>query len=297
MTQSQSKQYCVEAHGGGDCDNTPSVANFYIDEATAKLIGQLAEYVKANDLYTVVKWDARAWFLQFDPETEPEDAAEAGAENDVRTECDRLMVSADEFWFAAYIKHTDAEVSSERQPIGALLAHFGILWREGARSAGQVIYLTNALGELTGHGTLCPTDEDLAKVPFEAGPGYVLPYLVEIDHRRFVLGNLEVAYQDDPWGEDLWSRLQPEPVVRDYCEALCDEIATRLQPGMHLLPIDEKMEGRFVVGVAIDLDDCPSRQATFDALAAVFGRFTELPDLDDELDVPPGTSGPATAVV
>ena len=49
--------------------------------------------------------------------------------------------------------------------------------------------------------------------------------------------------------------------------------------------------------VAIDLDDCPSRQATFDALAAVFGRFTELPDLDDELDVPPGTSGPATAVV
>ena len=296
MTQSQSKQYCVEAHGGGDCDNTPSVANFYIDEATAKLIGQLAEYVKANDLYTVVKWDARAWFLQFDPETEPEDAAEAGAENDVRTECDRLMVSADEFWFAAYIKHTDAEVSSERQPIGDLLAHFGIPWREGARSAGQVIYLTNALGELTGHGTLCPTDDDLAKVPFEAGPGHVLPYLVEIDHRRFVLGNLEIAYRDEFWGSTA-AEYEPERMVRAYCEALCEDARSRLLPGMNLLPIDETMEGRLVVGVAIDLNDCPNRKATFDALARVYGRFADLPALAVGPDAQLGASGPATAVV
>ena len=122
----QSIEYRVEAHHGGECDNVPSVAHFSIDEATASRIAILSEYIKAHDLYKIELWDHRTRFLQFDPVTEPEDAEAVGEENDVRTECDRMTVTRDEFWFAAYIKHTDEDVSSAKQPIGELLERFRI---------------------------------------------------------------------------------------------------------------------------------------------------------------------------
>lgn len=123
---SESKNYRVEVHGGGECDNAPGVAVFSIAEESAREIVKLAGLVKEHGLHKVEKFDYRAEFLQFDPETDPEDAENAGEGNDVRTECDCLNVSDDEFWFTAYIKHTDVKVSCKGQSIADLKAHFGL---------------------------------------------------------------------------------------------------------------------------------------------------------------------------
>lgn len=139
----------------------------------------------------------------------------------------------------------------------------------------EVIYLTNALGEETGHGPV--EEEDCAKVPFEDGPGVVLPYLVEIDGEVCVLGNLEVAFKDDFWGED-GAGFEPEEEVKAYCEAACDYIAPRLENGMQLLPIDCGDPGRFIIRVSVPLDGLETRDEARNALAAAFGVVAELPD-------------------
>ncbi|MYM92556.1 hypothetical protein [Duganella vulcania] len=120
------KNYRVETRGGGDCHNTPRVAVFGIDEQTAREIVRLSALVAANDLHRIEKFDYRAQFLQFDPETDGEDAEDLGEENDVRTESDVLVVESDVFFFSACIKHTGSKVFTKSQSIGELQAHFGI---------------------------------------------------------------------------------------------------------------------------------------------------------------------------
>lgn len=120
-----SKIFRTEARCGNDNYNdVPSVVKFSIDEATAAQIIRLAAIVKSNDLYKVEKFDYRAMYLKHDPEQDPEDAKLAGEENEFRTEADVLNVSDNEFWFSAYIKHTDIEILSEQQRIDALVQHF-----------------------------------------------------------------------------------------------------------------------------------------------------------------------------
>lgn len=124
--------YRMSVTGGGDLDNCPSVAVFSIDKATAELILRISGIVKANDLHKAEKFDYRANFMQYDPETDPEDAADAGDENSVRTECDALVIKDDSFFYAAYVKHTDVKVETESCPISELVAHFGLAQATGA---------------------------------------------------------------------------------------------------------------------------------------------------------------------
>lgn len=125
-TNPSPKNYRVKVHGGRDCDNSPTVALFAIDEQTAQVILSLAKLAKDNDLHKLEKFDYRVRFLQYDPETDPEDAKDAGAENEVRTECEVLSVTRNDFFFAAYIKHTDIRVSCEGQSLDELIEHFGL---------------------------------------------------------------------------------------------------------------------------------------------------------------------------
>lgn len=121
-----SKDYRVAVHGGGDLVNSPSVAIFSIDEEMAREILKLSSLAKVHDLHKLEKFDYRVRFLQFDPEMDAEDAEEAGEENEVRTECDVLVVEKEEFLFSAYVKHTDVKVSCEGRSIAELLEHFGL---------------------------------------------------------------------------------------------------------------------------------------------------------------------------
>ncbi|KAH0435496.1 hypothetical protein [Paraburkholderia fungorum] len=126
LSTKEPKVYRVEVRGGGDLDNTPGIAVFQVSEESARNIVKLSGVVKANDLYKVERFDYRADFLQYDPEVNPDDAEEAGEENSVRTDCDVLVVTDAEFFFRAYVKHTDVSVECEAQSIAALAAHFGI---------------------------------------------------------------------------------------------------------------------------------------------------------------------------
>ena len=106
--------------GNENYNDIPSVVKFSIDEAAAAEIIRLASIVTANGLYKIEKFDYRARYLKYDPEQDPEDAELAREENEFRTEADVLNVSDTEFWFSAYIRHTDIEVVSEQQRIDEL---------------------------------------------------------------------------------------------------------------------------------------------------------------------------------
>ncbi|OIQ72192.1 hypothetical protein GALL_461880 [mine drainage metagenome] len=107
----------------------------------------------------------------------------------------------------------------------------------------------------------------------------MLPYIIEIAGRAYVLGNLEIPFADDFWGEAA-SDFEPESEVRAYCEAARTYIRPRLASVHGILPpIDEGMPARFVVGVAIPLDGLADRSATRMALTQAFGVVADLPDL------------------
>ncbi len=122
----QSKFYRTEVRTDNDYHDIPAVVEFSIDEATAKDIIRLAVLVKSNDLYKVERFDWRARYLTQDPEENPSDVAPADVENHVRTEAETLNVCETTFWFAAYLKHTDVEIFSDRQSIDDLAKHFGL---------------------------------------------------------------------------------------------------------------------------------------------------------------------------
>ena len=120
------KLYRVAVYGGTDLDVSPSVAVFQVDELLAREILRFASLVRANDLYKIERFDYRAEFLQFDPVTEPEDADQAGQDNYISTECETLVVTDCEFFFCAYVKHTDVGVESSGQSVADLAKHFGL---------------------------------------------------------------------------------------------------------------------------------------------------------------------------
>lgn len=145
------------------------------------------------------------------------------------------------------------------------------------RGAPRLIYLTNACGEATGYGSLVLEEADYAKVAFGQGPGHVLPYLAEIDGVAHVVGNLEVAFRDDFWGEE-GAGYPSEDETRTYCRAACAYIRPRLTSPMQLLPLDEGDPGRIVIQVAMPLDGLSDCEATSNGLRQAFGEMIELPD-------------------
>ena len=112
--------------GNDNYNDVPTVVEFIIEEATAAEIIRLAAIVNTNGLYKVERFDYRARYLKVDPKENPEDAELAGEDNEFRTEADVLNVSDTEFWFSAYIKHTDIEVLSEQLCIDDLAQRFDL---------------------------------------------------------------------------------------------------------------------------------------------------------------------------
>jgi len=79
----------------------PEKAVFAIDVNTKKLIQELAYIAEVHDLYKLEKFDYRVQWLNRDGET-------------IVTEADTLNISYSDFWFAAYLKHTNIEITSEK---------------------------------------------------------------------------------------------------------------------------------------------------------------------------------------
>ncbi|VVE18209.1 MULTISPECIES: hypothetical protein [Pandoraea] len=133
------KCYRVEVHGGGELDNAPGVAIFQVSKQSAQDIVSLSAVVRANNLYKVERFDYRAEFLRYDPLVDVDDAQDAGEENSVRTECDVLVVTEAEFFFRAYVKHTDDSVECAAQSIAELARHFGIPFGEPGHTKSELL--------------------------------------------------------------------------------------------------------------------------------------------------------------
>jgi hypothetical protein len=123
---SNEKSYSVEVSCDDEWAEAPSIAQFTVSEGDAKEIVRLAALVKENDLYKVERFDYRVSYLKYDPDECPEDAEEAGEQNEVRTDCDCINVSVDEFWFSAAEKNSSIEYVTGHQSIKELADHFGI---------------------------------------------------------------------------------------------------------------------------------------------------------------------------
>jgi hypothetical protein len=96
--------YESEVRTDSDYDEIPVIARFDVSKLDLDEIRKLATIVEENSLFKVEKFDYRTdWF---DSEDNPDSA--------IRTEADTLNVSATEFWFAAYIKHTNVEILTQR---------------------------------------------------------------------------------------------------------------------------------------------------------------------------------------
>ena len=137
------KLFRTEVSSSDEYAVLPAVAEFSIDVSTAREILRLSAVVKAHGLYKVEKFDYRASYFRRDPEKGPSegpDAAEVDdGDNDVRTDADCLNVSETEFWFSAYLKHTDVEILSERKRISELVEFFGIVAETGNPDDGAPV--------------------------------------------------------------------------------------------------------------------------------------------------------------
>ncbi|KKI36160.1 hypothetical protein VI03_25695 [Burkholderia vietnamiensis] len=149
----------------------------------------------------------------------------------------------------------------------------------------EVVYLANATGDYTGYGTLEVTDEDLDKVPFERGPGVVLAYLTEIAGRKYVQGNLEVAFKDDFWGTDGGDYDSQDDVIA-YCESVRAFLFQRMNGGALVLPLDKGDPGRIVVQVAVPLESVTDSDDALRKLNDLFGTAADEADVADLADRP-----------
>ncbi len=132
LHDSDPRMYLTSVRTDFDYDDIPEAVEFAIDEDSAREIVRFAQLVKQNDLHKIEKFDYRATYLKHDPEESPDEAAEAGSDNEVSTDAGTLKVTRTEFWFGAYVKHTCVELLSERQSVSELAAHFGIAFEQSA---------------------------------------------------------------------------------------------------------------------------------------------------------------------
>jgi len=131
-----------------------------------------------------------------------------------------------------------------------------------------ITYNTNACGE---HHTGEVPESLLEAVPFEEGPGVVLPYLATIDGRFYALGNLEVPYAD-PW----WERdgLPSYEKLHAACTVAVDAMRAQAEPDAIVYPVDhEDMPARCVISAAVPVREGDTRDTVRDRMAKVFAGY------------------------
>lgn len=144
-------------------------------------------------------------------------------------------------------------------------------------SCEDPVYLANEFGAVTGEGSVRVAQEDLDKVPFNRGPGFVLPYLTEIKGAKYLQGNLEISYKDAFWG-DAAVDLHHRPAALAYSVDLRNQLLSRAKEGTLVLPLDDSEPGRIIVRTAIPLDAVKNEVDGDDQLAFVFGSSAFDPE-------------------
>jgi hypothetical protein len=138
------KRYAVECYGGGEGLGAPALAVFDLDRETADFIVRMARLITRYQIYKIERYDFRVWYFETDPRDHLDDPQRTAADADpnlidlrnddqtlMRSEADRLCVTADRFRFLTYRKHCGEEIETAGQSIAALAAHFDIPWEFG----------------------------------------------------------------------------------------------------------------------------------------------------------------------
>lgn len=131
-----------------------------------------------------------------------------------------------------------------------------------------ITYNTNACGE---HHTGEVPESLLKAVPFEDGPGVVLPYLVTIDGRFYALGNLEVSYADPMWERDGLTTYEK---LHAACTVAVRAMRAQAEPSAIVFPVDHvEMPARCVISAAVPVNEGDSRDAVRDRMARLFSGY------------------------
>lgn len=150
-----------------------------------------------------------------------------------------------------------------------------------------VRYLTDARGKRSGHGDIESTDEDFAKVAFEAGPGVIRTRLAQVGDQLFVLGILAIPFydpfhwegccEDDELGcegceSDARQLVDAHQVMEDSARAIAQIVRRRLAARLPdtFVIVEDEGTGSNVVA-AIPLASVSDSGDTWDMLAAAFG--------------------------
>lgn len=150
----------------------------------------------------------------------------------------------------------------------------------GNEARPDVIYLSNALGEPTNNkvpADLRVSDTDWQKVPFEEGPGSVLPYLGVVDGHPALIAHLECPYAD-PWWLDEANLYPLREAANSYLAAAVLELQSRVDATipMHILPVGDDIPGRLELRVALDLASLRDRDHALASLRSVFGDVADM---------------------
>lgn len=115
----------LEVHIGSEFDHGPEVAVVEITSALETRIRQLAAVAKVLGVYKVAEFDSSPDFFLRDYDAEegdgpiayriPEDEDE---ENACRVECVTLNVTANDYYWSGYVKHTNVRWETDTVPLG-----------------------------------------------------------------------------------------------------------------------------------------------------------------------------------
>lgn len=102
---------------GNPVKEGPKAVQIVINESIAAQIRRCAQFVKENELYKVQRFDWPGWLAKMPIDTNGGLDME---KSPYRTTVETLNISADEFWYEAYVEDTDIEIISERVSIASL---------------------------------------------------------------------------------------------------------------------------------------------------------------------------------
>lgn len=148
-----------------------------------------------------------------------------------------------------------------------------IVTQVAALTYPEIAFVTNQGGEQNEAHDV-PPEGVLEQVPFEDGPGYVLPYLAHIEGRYYILGNLEVMYASEGGGGS--TDYPAEPKVTSVCEAAIEVMRQNSNPGVIVFPLNhDELPDRCVISVAIPVRE-DSRERVKARLAEAFCGYETI---------------------
>ncbi len=102
-----------------DDNDYPICALVDLDDTAMSRIRLFAAFVKQNNLYRVEGFDYSPTWYNVDVD-ESEHLSGALSAETASVECVCLNVSADDFWWSAFLKNSDVEIETEKVPIKSI---------------------------------------------------------------------------------------------------------------------------------------------------------------------------------